>query len=114
MSEFIEHLHEVFEKFGPIHARRMFGGYGIYHGDLMFALVADDELYLKADKQSANWFEALGLKQFEYDKKGKMITMSYYAAPEEIFGDRDSAWEWANRAYQAALRSGRRGASSKR
>ncbi|WP_203301031.1 TfoX/Sxy family protein [Marinobacter sediminum] len=27
----------------------MFGGYGIYYDGLMFALVADDVLYFKAD-----------------------------------------------------------------
>lgn len=41
MNEFITHLTDVFEHFGPIHAKRMFGGYGVYHQGLMFALVAD-------------------------------------------------------------------------
>jgi len=46
MSQFVEYLHEVFERFGPIRIRKMFGGYGVYHGGLMFGLVADDTLYL--------------------------------------------------------------------
>ena len=29
-NESINYLHEVFEAFGPIRARRMFGGWGIY------------------------------------------------------------------------------------
>ena len=31
MSEFVDYLGEVFERFGPIKARNMFGGHGIYH-----------------------------------------------------------------------------------
>ncbi len=64
MSEFVDNLQSVFELFGPIAAKRMFGGFGIYHDGLMFALVADDELYLKADKQSIPEFETKGLGPF--------------------------------------------------
>lgn len=105
MSEFITHLNDVFKHFGPIHAKRMFGGYGIYHNDLMFALVADDVLYLKADAESAASFEQLGLTRFEYIRGGKITRMSYYTAPGEIFDDPDLAKAWAARAYEAASRS---------
>lgn len=105
MSEFVEHLVEVFQQFGTVRARRMFGGYGVYHDDLMFGLVADDTLYLKADNQSAKLFEGKGLSRFEYVKNGKSMKMSYYLAPEEIFDDPDAATLWAQHAFAAALRS---------
>jgi len=104
-TEFVEYLHEVFETFGPIRARRMFGGFGIYHDDLMFGLVADDVLYLKADAASAENFIARGLTQFEYMKQGKPMRLSYYTAPEEIFDNPDAAKAWASLAFEAALRS---------
>lgn len=105
MSEFIEYLSEVFEPFGPIIVKHMFGGYGLYHDGVMFALVADDVLYLKADIVSVEHFKKQRLNQFEYVKKGKKIKMSYFMAPEEIFDDPGEAEIWANRAYEAALRS---------
>ena len=105
MSDYILYLHEVFERFGPITARKMFGGYGIYHHGLMFALVADEELYLKADAQNVSYFEKEGLGPFEYDKNGKLMKMSYYLAPDEIMDDREQAALWADRSYDAALRS---------
>lgn len=83
----------------------MFGGYGVYHDGLMFALVADDVLYLKADEKSSPAFAALGLPQFEYEKSGKKMRMSYYGAPEEIFDDPVQAKAWADRAYGAAVRA---------
>ncbi len=105
MSEFIAFLHEVFESFGSITTRKMFGGYGIYHDGLMFGLVADEVLYLKADETNRLHFESRGLTAFEYEKKGKTFKMSYYLAPEEIYDDREAAALWAMRSYEAALRA---------
>lgn len=83
----------------------MFGGHGIYHDGLMFALVADDSLYLKADETSKQEFINKQLPAFEYDKKDKTVTLSYYLAPEEIYEDSDEADYWARLAFQAALNS---------
>lgn len=105
MSEFADYLGEIFDRFGPIQSRRMFGGYGIYHDGTMFGLVADDVLYLKADEQTSRFFEEMGLDQFEYVKNKKAMKMSYYLAPEAIFDDPEAANLWARRAYDAALRS---------
>ena len=105
MSEYVEYLKEIFEQFGPITVRKMFGGYGIYFSGLMFALVADDTLYLKTDEESSVFFKKKGLGQFEYNKKGRTVKLSYYLAPEEIMEDRDQAAVWARRAFESALRA---------
>jgi len=55
-----EDLRDIFRSLGPIHIRRMFGGHGVYQGELMFALVAFDELYLKVDDESIGFFRDLG------------------------------------------------------
>ena len=103
--EFIYFLNEVFEEFGPVEARKMFGGYGIYHDGIMFALVADNTLYLKADESTKSHFESRDLPQFEYERLDRTVKMSYYLAPEEIFDDREEAAIWASHAYKAALNS---------
>ncbi len=105
MSDFVEYIHEVFHEFGPVQPRRMFGGYGIFHKGLMFALVADDTLYLKADASIAGYFLDRELEQFTYDKQGKVFKMSYFMAPEDIFDDPEEAKVWADRSYAAAVRS---------
>ncbi|MDA0738658.1 MAG: TfoX/Sxy family protein [Nitrospirae bacterium] len=102
MSEFVEFLKEVFVEFGLIQARKMFGGYGIYYKGTMFGLVADDTLYLKADKEIAKLFIAKGLGPFEYDKGDKVVKMSYYVAPDDIFDDPHEAALWAQRSYDVA------------
>lgn len=105
MSEFVSYLKEVFQEFGSTNSRRMFGGHGLYHDGLMFGLIADDELFLKVDKESISEFEANGLEAFQYTKNGKTFNMSYYRAPEEIFDDPEQALYWARLAFDAALRA---------
>lgn len=113
MSEFVSHLHEVFERFGRIVTRRMFGGHGVYHDGRMFGLIVSDTLYLKADDQSVAHFDRLGLPAFNYQRNGKTMQMSYREAPAEVFEDRDEAALWGRRAWEAALRSGQPPKSAK-
>jgi DNA transformation protein len=64
MSQFVQSLHEVFERMGRIEARRMFGGHGLYHDGRMFGLVANDTLYLKTDEQTIETFQRRGMPAF--------------------------------------------------
>jgi DNA transformation protein len=114
MTEYVAYLKEVFEQFGPIQPRRMFGGYGLFHKGLMFGLVADDVLYLKADDTASTYFIERKLDQFQYEKNGQAIKMSYFMAPEEIFDDPEEAKGWAARSYEAAVRSKKTGRKAKK
>lgn len=105
MSDFVEFLHEQFEPFGAVTAKRMFGGHGIYHDGIMIGLVADDVLYLKVDAATEALFAAEGSKQFMYDKAGKLVKMSFFEAPPQIMDDPDEMARWARLAYDAACRS---------
>lgn len=106
-NEFVTHVVDLLEPLGPVSARRMFGGYGIYLDRLMFALVADDTLYLKVDDESRGEFEAAGLDPFRYTKKGKSYQMSYHAAPEDALEDAELLRDWARKAVDAAMRAAR-------
>ena len=83
----------------------MFGGYRIFLGELIFGLIRDNSLYLKADKRTENYFLDKGLEPFTYIKKGKRLKISYYQAPEEALDDSNEIITWANMAYSTALRS---------
>jgi DNA transformation protein len=103
-SEFAEELHEVFERFGRIETKRMFGGHGVFHEGRMFGLIAGGRLYLKTDEATRPQFEAKGLKPFEYARKGEMTATSYWEAPAEIYEDREEAARWARLAWEVVLR----------
>ena len=104
MDDYITYLQEVFSGMGTISAKRMFGGHGLYYDSLMFSLVADGVVYLKADAENAQDFEALGLGKFQYEKSGKLMAISYYQAPDELFDDPQLAERWARKAWNAAVR----------
>jgi len=104
-NSFIPYLLEMLEGFGPVQARRMFGGYGIYRGDVIFAIVVGDTLYIKADDKNRQLFVDKGLPRFSYKRRAKDCYMSYYMAPEEAIEDRDELYYWAVEGYEAALRS---------
>jgi DNA transformation protein len=112
-NEFVTHVLDLLEPLGPVSARRMFGGYGIYLDRLMFALVASDTLYLKVDDESRGEFEAAGLDAFRYTKKGKSYQMSYHAAPENALEDAELLGDWARKAVDAAMRAARAKAAKK-
>lgn len=102
MTEFTDYLHELFADFGPIRTRKMFGGYGVFYEGVMFALVANDTLYLKANADTAPAFKALGLPQFEYARNNKPVKMAYYMAPAETLEDPQEMADWARLAYKVA------------
>ena len=92
--------------FGPVRARRMFGGWGIFHEDLMFALVAQGTLYLKVDDETAPRFIAAGCPPFTYARRdGARVVMSYRRAPDETAADPDALRLWAGWALAAARRA---------
>lgn len=105
MSEFAQHLMDVFRLFGQIEVKRMFGGHGVFREGRMFALAVDETLYLKADAENVAHFHRLGLTPFEYRRKGKPTKLSYYLAPDAVLEDCSAAAHWAQRSYEAALRS---------
>ena len=101
-------LEELFSGFGPVTIRNMFGGSGIYNDGLMFGLVADDTLYLKADETNRADFEAEGMKPFTYSGKGKLVSLSYWELPEALYDDPDAFAEWARKAYEVAISAKRK------
>jgi DNA transformation protein len=83
----------------------MFGGFGIFHQGLMFALIADGNLYLKADDDNRDRFETRGCEKFSYYRQDRKYQLSYYSAPEALFEDPAACLEWAQSAFDAALRN---------
>ena len=86
---------------GSVHSRRMFGGAGLYMDDVMFAILADDVLYLRTDDSNRQDFEKAGLEPFQPFPE-KPTIMPYHEAPSEVFENRDSAIDWVEKALAVA------------
>ncbi|MEW6332027.1 MAG: TfoX/Sxy family protein [Pseudomonadota bacterium] len=103
----MEFVIEQMTLFGKARARAMFGGYGIYKDDCIFAIIVDDRLYFRADSATRVEFEAKGLNPFTYVMRGKSVTMPYFEAPPEVFEEPETMRHWAQIAYAAAGRTRR-------
>ena len=100
---------DVLSPVGPVRARGMFGGHGIYREDRMFALIANDTLFLKADEQTRAAFEEAGSTPFVYQgRSDRPVTVSYWEMPPEGFESPEVAEHWALLAVAAAGRSTKR------
>lgn len=105
-DEFRNFLIEHLAGFGPVTVRRMFGGGGIYRDGLMFGIIQDETIYLKADADSRPRFDAEGSVPFVYQSdKGKKVALNYFRVPERCMDDPAEMVEWALLGYGAALRA---------
>jgi len=95
-----------------VRARSMFGGVGVYAGDLFFGLMDDDVLYFKVDDSNRSRFEERGMGPFRpYGDGGEV--MQYYEVPADVLEDIDMLSSWVE-ASVAVARKARRGRSRRR
>ena len=104
-DDFVNHVSELLAPAGRVAIKRMFGGHGVYIDGLFMAIIADDELYLKADDVTRADFEAEDCAPFVYSKDGRDMVMHYYRAPGDAMDAPHLMQPWARRALEAALRA---------
>ena len=67
---------QFFDSLGEIKSRSMFGGFGIFCDDTMFALVVNDRLHLRAGSQNEKEFKQLDMVPYTYKKRGFPVITS--------------------------------------
>lgn len=102
---FQDFVEELFGSIDAVSFRKMFGGVGIFRDGVMFALIADDTLYMKADESTRDRFEAEGCGPFVYEGKGRSVSMGYWRLPERLYDDPDEFRDWAISAFEVADRA---------
>ena len=98
-------VEECLEPLGRVTARPMMGGATLYLDGTVFAILADGDLWFKADKASDAEWDAAGAERFTYDMSGKTATMNYRRAPADVHDDPDAMRRWASLALEAGLRA---------
>lgn len=106
VTHLLELMAPVAARVGAITARRMFGGHGLFHDGLMFALVLRGTCYLKADAHSQARFDAQGSEPFRYLRAGREAALhSYLSLPGNCLESAEAMTPWALGAIEAALRA---------
>ncbi len=102
------HLLEQLAPIGPLAARRMFGGVGLFYGEIMFGLIAREELFFKAGDSNRADYEKAEQRPFSYETKNGVHTIgSYWRCPPELLDDPEALRGWAAKAVKAAVEAAR-------
>jgi DNA transformation protein len=101
---------EALEPVGTVSMRRMMGAAVLYLDGTVFAVI-EDEIWFKADAESAPVWDAEGCERFTFTlNDGTVETMNYRRAPADVYDDAEAMQRWAALAVEAGLR----GAAKKR
>lgn len=112
--QFKAYLAELFEPLGPVAFKHLFGGEGLSLGDVTFAFIMGQTLYLRVDDKTRPAFEDAGMEPFSYaTKKRHVMVRSFYATPEDLYDDADEFRDWARAALTVAQRAARAKAAKK-
>ena len=104
-SSFVDYVvSDLLGGLGGVRARAMFGGYGVYKDDTIFAIIVDDELYFKVGDLNRKDYEKRGSEPFVYVAKGnKRLAMSYWKVPAEAMEDLQVLEEWAEKSLRVSV-----------
>ena len=84
-----------------VRAQAMFGGIGLYTGDVFFGILAADELYFKVDETTRGGYEAVGGRLFK-PYADRPMTMPYASVPAGVIEDAETLKSWARRSIAIA------------
>lgn len=101
--DFVAFVLDQLEGLGGVTTRRMFGGAGLWRHGLFFGLIAEDVLYLKADAETRDAFEAAGGEAFR--PFGRKRNLGFWSVSAETLEDEDALQGWARLAVEAAMRA---------
>ena len=101
---FLEFVLDQLSGVGDVRARRMFGGIGLYSGELFFSVIDDDIVYFKVDDSNRAEFVARNCEPFR-PYGDDTVSMNYFRVPSEVLEDVDEIKAWARKAVQVAARA---------
>jgi DNA transformation protein len=117
-SDYLAYVLDQLAELGEVSSRRMFGAAGLYSGELFFAIVADDVLYLRVDDSNRADFSSRGMAQFRPYADRPQLSMNYYEVPADVLESAGELAAWARRSVAVAMRApqpeAKRARSSKR
>ncbi len=89
-DEYRDSVMEMLKPLGQVTARAMFGGYGVFEGADMFALISGSALFFKVDESNRAGYETAGSQRYG--------PMPYFKVPPTILEDTGAFQEWARAA----------------
>lgn len=99
-------VQEALEPLGTVTLRKMMGGATLYLDGTVFAILDEGEIWLKADAETDEVWDAEGCEKFSVTfKDGRVDVMNYRRAPADVYDDAEAMQRWAALAVEAGLRA---------
>ncbi len=109
-TDLIDWLAGELAPLGTLGPSPVMGGRTLYLDGTVFAIIADGELWFKADAASDALWDDAGCARFTYTMgEGRTGTMNYRRAPDDAHDDTEALRRWA----AIALEAGKRGPAKK-
>ena len=86
-------IQDQIQGLGEVEFRHMFGGYGLYRGDVFFGILYKDRLYFRTDQASRQAYVDRGMRPFR--PSVKQTLKNYYEVPPDIVEDSEALVAWA-------------------
>jgi len=90
-ASFVTYVEDQLHALGDVRSRAMFGGHGVYAGNVFFAVIASGRLYFKTDARTRARYVDAGMTHFEPLK-------NYYEVPVDVIEDDGELVVWAREA----------------
>ena len=87
---------------GPVEAKSMFGGHGLFLDGICFALVTRDTVFLKVDARNRPEFERAGMGPFRPWADRDTALVTFYEVPASVVKDARKFATWSAKALDAA------------
>jgi DNA transformation protein and related proteins len=101
--QFLAYILEQLEALGGVQSRRMFGGVGLYSGDLFFGIIDDDTVFFKTDGSNSGDYLARHMPRFMPFPVRPEAVMAYYQVPADVLEEGETLVVWARKAVAVAL-----------
>jgi len=83
----IEKARRQLAELGEIECRSQFGGYSLAVESVVFALVAEGELYLRACEQVKPYIVERKMEPLHFTKRGMPVALDYYRVDEPLWNE---------------------------
>jgi DNA transformation protein len=113
---FVDFVIDQLHRIKGVRRRRMFGAYGLYCGEIFFAIVDEGRLYFKTDDTTSGRYKQHGMAPFHPSPEVQL--KKYFEVPVDILEDDEQLAEWAREAVDVGNRASagrpKRGSQPKR
>ena len=99
-STFKDFVLDQMSGLGNLDCRAMFGGFGLYSGEIFFGILFKDRLYFKTDPVTRREYTRQGMEPFRPNRPQTLP--KYYEVQAEVVENATQLGEWARKAIACA------------